>query len=196
MAHFFYIVPPYLERGNMATNEVKQWILNATLELLKNKNYYDITINEITNRAKIGRRTFYRYFKSKEEVVEVISINLIDNFAEKLLEENAESFNEIMQCYFEFWEQNIDIFLLLKSSRLLYYIEENIVELVTRIALHVGHIPNDTENATQILQEYKYEFAYKLAGFWKLTLVWSEENPRKSPTEISQIISGFMGIIR
>lgn len=48
----------------------------------------------------------------------------------------------------------------------------------------------------EIVQEHKYEFAYKLAGFWKLTLVWSDETPRKSPSEMSQIITGFMGIVR
>ena len=180
----------------MKTDTTKQWIIDATLNLLKKKSYSDITIGEITNRAKLGRRTFYRHFKSKEEVIEVISLVLIDDFTEKLLEKNAKSFDEIMQCYFEFWELNIENLLLLKKARLLYYIEENIVDLVTRIALRIGHIPNDVENAVQILQNHKYEFAFKLAGFWKLTLVWSDEIPRKTPSEMSQIITEFMGVIR
>ncbi len=180
----------------MSTNRTQQWIIEATLELLKRKSYSDITIGEITHKAKIGRRTFYRHFKSKDDVIKVISMNLIEDFTKSLIEDKAESFEEIMHCYFGFWESNIETFILLKNSRLLYYIEENIVDLVRVIALRVGHIPNDVEYSMQILQDYKYEFAFKLAGFWKITLVWSEEIPRKSSYEMHKIISDFVGVIR
>lgn len=180
----------------METSETKQWIVEALIRLLKRKNYFDITIANITDEALLGRRTFYRHFKSKDEVVELISLQLVDGFVDQLLVEKAETFDEIIRCYFTFWEENIELFLLLKKARLLYYIEENIEALIVKVALKVGHVAGDTADAMKIVEGYKYEFAYKLAGFWKLTLVWSEEMPRKSANEMSRIIVEFMGVIR
>ncbi|MGM0215863.1 TetR/AcrR family transcriptional regulator [Enterococcus sp. AZ109] len=180
----------------METSETKQWIVEALIRLLKRKNYSDITITNITDEALLGRRTFYRHFKSKDEVVELISLQLVDGFADRLLVEKAETFDEIMKTYFTFWEENIELFLLLNKARLLYYIEENIETMIVKVALKVGHVAGDTADAMKIVENHKYEFAYKLAGFWKLTLVWSEEMPRKSASEMSQLIVEFMGVIR
>lgn len=48
-------------------NQTKLWIINALLEQLERKDYSSITINMITDQAKLGRRTFYRYFKTKDK---------------------------------------------------------------------------------------------------------------------------------
>lgn len=180
----------------MEISQAKQWIAEAMIQLLRNKNYHDITILEITNKAKLGRRTFYRHFKTKDEVIELISFELMDKFANKILENKATSFEMIMQSYFEFWEDEIELLLLLKKARLLYYIEDNIMVLVADVAHKIGHVPNDIDQQMALMEEYKYEFAYKLAGFWKLTLVWCEETPRKRPSEMAEIISDFIGKIR
>lgn len=176
--------------------ETKEWIADVFLQLLKTKDYHDITISNIADKAFLGRRTFYRYFKSKNEVVEFISLKLVDEFTELLLQKQSKSFDEIMQSYFEFWEINIEVFLLLKKSRLLYFLEDNLIDLVTTIALKVGHIPADMENPLGLARDHRYEFGFKLAGFWKVTLIWSEEMPRKSPKEMSQIIREFLNVIR
>lgn len=51
-------------------NKTRKWIIDALFALLKRRDYRDITINQIVNQAGLGRRTFYRYFKSKDEVME------------------------------------------------------------------------------------------------------------------------------
>jgi AcrR family transcriptional regulator len=42
---------------------------SALLELLKKKNYDDISIEEITERANVGRATFYLHYKDKEDLL-------------------------------------------------------------------------------------------------------------------------------
>jgi AcrR family transcriptional regulator len=43
---------------------------NALLQLLETENFQEITIQEITDRARVSRRTFYRNYSSKEEILE------------------------------------------------------------------------------------------------------------------------------
>lgn len=42
---------------------VKNFITEALIKLLKNKTLDKITITEITNKAGVGRASFYRNFK-------------------------------------------------------------------------------------------------------------------------------------
>ena len=41
----------------------------ALLELLKHKNYDDISLEEITEQANVGRATFYLHYKDKEDLI-------------------------------------------------------------------------------------------------------------------------------
>jgi len=49
--------------------ETRAKLLNATLELVVEKGIEKTTMSDITDRADLGRRTFYYHFVSKEEAV-------------------------------------------------------------------------------------------------------------------------------
>ena len=50
----------------------------ALFKLLEKKNYHDITINEICALANKTKMTFYHYYKDKDNLLAVASINLIN----------------------------------------------------------------------------------------------------------------------
>lgn len=45
-----------------------QAIVDASLELMRGRRFADVTVDEISAAAGIGRRTFFRYFPTKEDV--------------------------------------------------------------------------------------------------------------------------------
>lgn len=57
------------------------------MELLKEKDYDSISVEEITQRANLGRATFYLHYKDKEDL-------LVDEFSE-LANERAHALSEI-----------------------------------------------------------------------------------------------------
>lgn len=59
----------------------------ALLDLLKQKNYDDISLEEITERANVGRATFYLHYKDKEDLI-------LEEFSE-MANERAETLSEI-----------------------------------------------------------------------------------------------------
>jgi AcrR family transcriptional regulator len=175
-------------------NTTKKWIIEALLKLLEYKEYRDITINQIVNKAGLGRRTFYRYFATKDEVIEYITKFLIDEFANTIIMNHAETQEAITKSYFEFWENYVELLQLLNKAHLLYFIEDYLPERIYDVAVKVGHIPSDIseEAVREQYEKYKYEFTIKLAGFWKATILWSTENPRKSPDEMSKLINAIL----
>ena len=171
-------------------NQTRKLIIEALLELLKHKDYHDITIARMVDEAGLGRRTFYRYFKTKDEVMRYTTKLLMNDFAKNLILNQADTLESVTKSYFEFWENYIDVLLLLNKARLLYFIEDNLIALFSDVAIQVGHVPsglNKTE-VNELYNQYKYEFAFKFAGFWKMTIIWCTENPRKSPEEMSKLI--------
>ncbi len=175
-------------------NSTKLWIINSLLDLLKRKEYASITINMIADNAQLGRRTFYRHFDNKDEAMKHITELLMDEFANHIKNQNAKGMEQILTAYFEFWEQYIDVLLLLKKAHLLYFIEDNLTELIMDVAKKINHIPKaiPVEKVAQHYEKYKYEFAIKLAGMWRATIIWCEESPRKSPQEMVGLITKFL----
>lgn len=60
--------------------QTKQRIYKVALEYMKNKNFKDVTIEEIAKDAKVSVGTFYYYFSSKEDIY----INVFDKMDDEL----------------------------------------------------------------------------------------------------------------
>jgi AcrR family transcriptional regulator len=58
-----------MNRGERIATRTKSAIKKSLLELIKEKNYPDITVQEITERANVGRSTLYRHYQSKADVL-------------------------------------------------------------------------------------------------------------------------------
>jgi AcrR family transcriptional regulator len=57
-----------MNRGERITNKTRSAIKDALLELIREKNYPDITVSEIAERGNIGRSTLYKHYQSKADV--------------------------------------------------------------------------------------------------------------------------------
>ncbi len=56
--------------NNKRELSVAQYITNSLFELMKVKAYNEISITEITDKAKVNRVSFYRNFTSKEDIID------------------------------------------------------------------------------------------------------------------------------
>lgn len=179
----------YLE--GIETNRTRLWILNSLLELVGQKDYNSITIDMIVDRAQLGRRTFYRYFKTKDDAMKYVVQLLMNIFAEEIIKSGASGIEQVTVVYFEFWEIYIDILLLLKKARVLYFVEDNLAGLIMDVAEKVKHMPDGSSETGYdgTYDKNYYEFFIKLAGYWKATTIWCEESPRKSPQEMAKILT-------
>ena len=58
-----------MARQARTTENLKERIADALLDLLGEKSLTEISVSEITDRADVGRATYYRHFSSKEEML-------------------------------------------------------------------------------------------------------------------------------
>ena len=63
----------------------RQALQDALISLILEEGYDSVTIEEITDRADLGRTTFYLHFRDKEELL----VHAIDSIAEDFIEKHA-----------------------------------------------------------------------------------------------------------
>ena len=59
--------PP--DRRERNRRRVREALRTSALELFSEKGFAETTVTDITERADVSRRTFFRYFESKEDVI-------------------------------------------------------------------------------------------------------------------------------
>ena len=62
----------------------KKAIRSAFAELLSEKDYNDITVTDIAERADINRKTFYLHYTSLDDLVDEIEHEMVDELLEKI----------------------------------------------------------------------------------------------------------------
>ncbi len=179
---------------NREKQVTKKWIEEALFRLLKKRNYDSITIQNIADEARIGRRSFYRYFSSKDAVLEDTIRLYMSGLGDYFQENLSDRAEDIAFCYFSYWEQNIDFLLTMQKAGLAYRLPEYFEAAVHDIAGRIGHVPFPEES--QSLREYherhKFAFGFRLAGYWKVTELWSQENPRRSAGEMRAVMNAIL----
>lgn len=62
------------------TEKTKQKIIDAFVSILKEKTANQVKVSDITKRAQIDRGSFYRYFESKDALIEDCEENILNKF--------------------------------------------------------------------------------------------------------------------
>ena len=81
----------------------RQMIENAFFELLREKEFSQITVSEIVKRADVARRTFYRLYEKKESVIAVYFQNLCEEYKNGHAQIESYDLKQVAKDYFEFW---------------------------------------------------------------------------------------------
>jgi AcrR family transcriptional regulator len=86
----------------------KDEITNACLTLFYKYGIKSISVDDIAHHLGMSKKTFYQFFKNKNQVIEMISKNFINqNFLEnrKIINENTDVIDKILKIYKRILEQ-------------------------------------------------------------------------------------------
>lgn len=99
--------------------QTRQWLEEALFDLLATKkSLQNIIIAELSEHAQIARRTFYRYYHSKEEVLTNYIDRLIQGYIIELQTEKLIDFEGLVNLFFQYWSQYTEPLKILQDARL------------------------------------------------------------------------------
>lgn len=108
------------ESSQRIARRSQAWIIASLLHLLQTKPFAAITITDIIRQADLTRQTFYRHFKSKEDVMQVHIQHLYQQLFAEVEQAPDKSLLQVLTIYFRYWQQHRSLLDLLANSRFHY----------------------------------------------------------------------------
>ncbi len=152
---------------------VVEHITNSLLELLEEKPVENISISELCNNAGIGRASFYRNFKSKEDILRAYINKLFDGWKSNWMQNSNLPLSSVIGMVFGHFEQYKTFYSLLNKRHLIYLLKDAILDIME---LKPG-LPKGEAYA-------KAFAAYSLYGWIE---VWFERGMQESAEEMKQL---------
>lgn len=165
----------------------KQWMLDALIALMSEKPFAQITISEIASRAQLDRRTFYRHFKTKEDIIIHRIRQLSEHFEHIIRRQEPLRTKEIALYFFGLCAGDKELLGLLYTHKLLPLL---LYELNTIFPEHHNRYHGDAEIYAPYDEDYA--LAYHVGGFWNVLLRWLGDGMEKTPEELAETVASFL----
>ena len=161
----------------------KRWITDALIVLMGEKELNSITVTEIVEKADVVRKTFYRHFSSKEEVLQEYINSIYSTYIQKLAAAEKFSSYIMAKLYFEYMGKH-EWFLKLLEKNDLFVLLLNVSE---------QYIEGFNEQFKgDLYADYSAEFidyynSYNVSGMWSILRKWIASGQKETPDELAKI---------
>jgi len=122
-----------VNRTEKRVAKTQKKLLSAALEVFSEYGVDAATIDDITQRADLGKGTFYRHFSDKAEIMGCLIDQAIEKLIGKLRNMDAgatieEALEHIINMHYQFFLENQEEFILLFQGRLFLKLDRQITE--------------------------------------------------------------------
>lgn len=174
--------------GKVAENS-KEKLAQALLAVMKQYDFREITVTQIAQEARLSRKTFYRLFSGKEEVLSFYFESLYEECLALIKLRKIKKYWEIVQCFFDFCEERRDTLMLLKEHNLLPLLFEGSYRYSFQVFAQI----RSKEVAERYAVPLPYMLAYSIGGMFGMLFKWVESDMAiPSSVLISELKKGYM----
>ena len=167
------------------SEQTKVWIFNSFFDLLKGLHYNKLTVQEISQHARISRRTFYRIFKSKDDLLQTYFEELLNKYLIVLKKNAPQNFEEFVNLFLGFWKEYIDQLKLLEKESLLTNMlseyNKKLPQLYKSFPM-MWHLTTSDDN------EITVATWFIVGGLWNVFVGWLSEFDGDDKYDLSQAI--------
>lgn len=167
----------------------KQKMVRALLAIMHRYDYKEITITQIAQEAGLSRKTFYRLFSGKDEILAFFFEELFEECFAQIRARRLRHYWDVVQLFFDFWEERRDLLLLLQKNGLL----PRVFEQSYQYAMQVFEFVRSKETADALALPLPYLLAYSVGGTHSMLLKWVEAGMQIPSEElIAKLKTGLM----
>ena len=153
---------------------VRKQILDTLLKMMNEQEFDTIAISALTDKAGVGRASFYRNFTSKEDVLHQEADRLNNKWAKEWKELEPAQPNDFFISLLNFYKDHSDFYLLLYKAGL--------TDIILNTILKSAEITPELPNAVAYL---KSAMAYMIYGW---VIEWIHRGMQESGTELAKMI--------
>ncbi|WP_290451273.1 TetR/AcrR family transcriptional regulator [Ileibacterium valens] len=169
-----------MRRIEKTTRDLKKAMGSALLELMKEKPVEKISIEEMTAKGDVGRSTYFRYFKNKDEVLTFKILCMFeDELEQRGLNIKTIPDDQFVNEVFDFFSRHQDIIERIDQAghRSVF------LDFFLRLIEPVKSKAADNISSLQVYY-YSQIFAYVCYGFFN---AWVDRGFKETPEQLQQL---------
>ena len=168
-------------------NEITQ----ALLTLMKSTPYNEISVKQIILEAGLARKTFYRNYESKDDVL----ISLIKKTLHNYYNIVNSGLSDVLTTVFSFAEKNKDILLLLDRNNMLHLVLQCMNEYGPLLRREFVSDSNPFNKLFDGLDS-SYLMAFNIGAFWNVISMWIHRGMSDRPEDVMSMINLYLQRVR
>lgn len=162
----------------------KYFLSNSLLNLMQEKPYEKISINEVARRGYVSRTTFYNHFASKDEILQFLIENAMGAMREIPMPEDEAQFLSFLEADIERMERSRALLLLLRKNGLIELVPEFVRGALQSLAARSKKAAMCFPDARAMDAFCRYESALTFySSFWFL-----EREAVETPAQLARIM--------
>ena len=170
----------------------RQWLEEALFDLLATKKALrNISVAELSEHAQIARRTFYRYYHSKEKVLTNYLDRLIQDYIIELQTEKLTNFEDLVNLFFQYWSQYAEPLKILQDSNLLVLILQRSYDKLPA-AYTTVMAPWHVTNSNQ--KQITYDSRFIVGGLYNIFDEWLKGDYQEMP--VNELVTTALNTIK
>lgn len=159
------------------------------LELMGKRRFEDITVSDLCQHMNIPRKSFYRYFSSKDGALyALIDHTLADFFELPQAERGGKQGTALgdLDLYFLYWYRQKPLLDALHRNAL----SGILVERANEFAIHEGHFPLYMKSWDEKIQSIALSFS--ICGLMSMVFQWHRQNYPVPPQEMAKLATTLL----
>lgn len=160
-------------------------IESTLLEIMFKKSYNEITITELCERLNMPRKTFYRYFESKDDALYALiehTMTEYSGFSASMGEGGARTLKKEIEKYYSFWlEHKLLLDALYKNNMLEKIIEVSLSFPINDMVSIKKFLPDDSDWAREKI------FKFAVSGLCFQMIDWYKDGFKTSISDMARI---------
>ena len=160
-----------MDKRKAANERVKDRLFYALIEFAGQKDWSKLTVTELIEKSGVARASFYRNFKSVNELVDYGIQRMAQRYHEgRPHQGEALHSRQAMVYQFRFYQENAGLVLAFHRAKMAV----TLLDIITDCEIEArGDMPADSIS--------KYELYYYAGAFYNMMLCWLEAGTKESP---------------
>ena len=176
-----------IESKNPSAIRSQKEITKTLISLMKKHPYNEITVKHILLESKLARKTFYRNFDSKDDVLYSL---IKKTFREYFMIVNTAE-GDVLTTIFSYVEKNQELLLLLDKNNMLYIPLQCMNEYGPFLRSTLLSERNPFNQLFEGLDS-EYLMGLNIGAIWNVISLWIHRGMQESPDEIKTTIEQYL----
>ena len=157
------------------------------LQLMLTHRYEDISVSDLCDYMQVPRKSFYRYFSSKDGALyALLDHTMLEFYEGNYQRDRTSSHLGDLEQFFVFWYDHKDLMEALERSNLSGLLVERAASLAMRERLIPGTLLNVDPKILQIV------LSFPVSGLLSMVIQWHKQNYSLSPSEMNKIATALL----